>query len=104
MNINNINILPISKVCCDCDIEFIFSVDDQLRYLAKGYHPPKRCEKCRSSRKNMRLNEITESVKLGCKTSSFFQDAQVYGPRMNVKRLDRYLVVNGEANYSEFGH
>lgn len=66
MHIDKINISPLTKTCSACGSEFIFSVDEQLGYLAKGYHPPKRCIKCRSTHRNIQLNEITESVKLGC--------------------------------------
>jgi hypothetical protein len=91
MHIDKINISPLAKTCCACGTEFIFSVDEQLKYLASGYHPPKRCKKCRSTNRIIQLNEITESVKLGCKTSSFFQDAQVFGQRTNVKTSERYV-------------
>lgn len=38
---------PISKICIECGREFIYSVAEQKIFAKRGFHPPKRCERCR---------------------------------------------------------
>ncbi len=41
-----------SIVCFDCNSTFIFTVEEQEAYQAKGHtHAPKRCPSCREKRK-----------------------------------------------------
>ncbi|MCL5026107.1 MAG: zinc-ribbon domain containing protein [Chloroflexi bacterium] len=37
--------------CRDCGRSFIFSREDQRRYIQKGYLEPKRCPACRQARR-----------------------------------------------------
>jgi CxxC-x17-CxxC domain-containing protein len=40
-----------SLVCFDCGATYIFTVDEQQAFQAKGHtHPPKRCPACRAKR------------------------------------------------------
>jgi CxxC-x17-CxxC domain-containing protein len=40
-----------NMVCFDCGAAYIFSVDEQKAFQAKGHtHPPKRCPSCRAVR------------------------------------------------------
>jgi hypothetical protein len=34
-------------VCIQCDSEFEFDTEDQIRYAEKGYDEPQRCPACR---------------------------------------------------------
>ena len=85
MNIDKSNLRPIEFRCVDCGETFVFSIADQLHYLSKGFHPPKRCKKCRKHNRETLENHPPIDKTLRCKTSSFFEDAQIYGPRENVK-------------------
>jgi CxxC-x17-CxxC domain-containing protein len=42
--------------CFDCGITFIFTVEEQQDYQAKGrFNAPKRCPKCRQARKDRQV-------------------------------------------------
>ncbi len=42
--------------CFDCGVTFVFSVEEQEAYLAKGHtNAPKRCPSCREARKARQL-------------------------------------------------
>lgn len=85
MYINKTNLRSVQFQCLDCGDTFEFSVADQLQYLSKGFYPPKRCKKCRQCNRDTKDNTLCIDKTLNCKTSSFFEDAQIYGPRENVK-------------------
>jgi hypothetical protein len=36
--------------CIQCGIEFVFSVQERKRYVAKGFAVPKRCPECRKKK------------------------------------------------------
>lgn len=76
--IMDIELKHIELQCCDCGCKFIFSKEDQLYYLKKCWKRPKRCSKCGDLKK--------EEIKFigNYKTSSYFQNAQTFGPRSNV--------------------
>ena len=40
--------------CRDCNVEFVFSGDDQDRFSQNGWNPPIRCSDCRDARKQQR--------------------------------------------------
>jgi len=61
--------------CKDCGATFVFSKGEVDYYLKSNMSPPKRCKKCREK------NEIKE---LQLKASSYFSNAQVYGPGTSV--------------------
>lgn len=42
--------------CRDCNVEFVFSGDDQDRFSQNGWNPPIRCSECRDARKQQREN------------------------------------------------
>jgi CxxC-x17-CxxC domain-containing protein len=45
-----------SVICFDCGVAFVFSVEEQLAYEAKGHlHAPKRCPACRQVRKSRQV-------------------------------------------------
>ena len=49
--------------CVECNRSFMFTVLEQHNYAAKGYCVPKRCKKCRDSRRRMRQEIFaTDSV------------------------------------------
>ena len=50
-----------SLVCFDCKADYVFSVDEQQSFNAKGHnHPPKRCPACRASRAARRPERTVE--------------------------------------------
>ena len=36
--------------CIQCDVEFEFSIQDQILYSEKGYDEPRRCPLCRKNK------------------------------------------------------
>jgi hypothetical protein len=49
-------------VCVQCDSEFEFDTEDQIRYAEKGYDDPQRCPDCRRHKsKIIYLNRQRES-------------------------------------------
>jgi hypothetical protein len=36
--------------CIQCDVEFEFSIQDQILYSEKGYDEPRRCPGCRKNK------------------------------------------------------
>ena len=49
-------------VCIQCDSDFEFDTEDQIRYAEKGYDEPQRCSDCRKHKsKIIDLNGQRES-------------------------------------------
>ena len=69
-------------VCIECGKNFEFSLSEQNRYREYGYAPPKRCKTCRALNKERNSKEALP--KIGYKTSTYFENISVYGPRVNV--------------------
>jgi DNA-directed RNA polymerase subunit RPC12/RpoP len=43
--------------CSDCGADFVFTAGEQEFYAEKGFdNEPKRCQECRSKRKNQKKN------------------------------------------------
>ena len=61
--------------CKDCGATFIFSKGEVNYYLKKNMSPPKRCKKCREKKEIKELQLVA---------SSYFSNAQVYGPGTSV--------------------
>jgi hypothetical protein len=40
-------------VCVQCDYEFEFDTEDQIRYAEKGYDDPQRCPDCRKHKSKL---------------------------------------------------
>ena len=88
--------MDFNLVCKECGQTFLFSEGEQKYYLQNGLMPPKRCKFCRN-------NNFTSE--LGIKTSSYFENANIYGPGTSVsgglsiehsyyvKVNDKYVVV-----------
>ena len=62
--------------CVECGISFVFSEGEQLYYKKNHLAMPKRCKKCRN---------ILTGINLGVKTSSYFKNAEIYGPGVSVE-------------------
>ncbi len=62
--------------CTECGDSFLFSEGEQIFYKRNNLNIPKRCKKCRDN---------SLGVNLGVKTSSYFQNAEVYGPGVSVE-------------------
>lgn len=45
--------------CVDCQANFVFTVREQLRFLANDFRDPKRCEPCRKEKR--RKNAAADS-------------------------------------------
>lgn len=45
-------------VCADCGVEFEFSVEEQQRFRARGYAPPKRCRPCRDAKRGRYKDDV----------------------------------------------
>jgi CxxC-x17-CxxC domain-containing protein len=46
-----------TMVCFDCKSNYVFSVEEQQEFQAKGYtNAPKRCPSCREARKSKQLS------------------------------------------------
>ena len=46
-------------VCFDCGATYVFTVDEQQAFQAKGHtHPPKRCPACRAARAAKKTTQI----------------------------------------------
>jgi CxxC-x17-CxxC domain-containing protein len=46
--------------CFDCGVTFVFTVEEQIIFEAKGHlHTPKRCPSCRQARKTRQMNSNT---------------------------------------------
>jgi CxxC-x17-CxxC domain-containing protein len=53
------NLQAKTLVCCDCDKNFTFGIEDQEAFQAKGHvNDPKRCPSCRQSRKASRVGTL----------------------------------------------
>lgn len=62
--------MDIKLNCIICGKNFTFTEGEQSFYLDKRLSPPKRCKKCRGN-----IKELEKTIK----TSSFFENAQVFG-------------------------
>lgn len=45
---------PITSICKDCGTEFVIASEEQRHFKAMGFELPKRCRKCRQTRKDAR--------------------------------------------------
>ena len=43
--------------CVQCSEPFLFTTDEQQRYIGMGFDPPKRCPYCRKNRSNLTTAE-----------------------------------------------
>ena len=48
--------------CSDCGQEFIFTVEEQEFYTARGFTEPKRCRSCRAARRNERAARVQATL------------------------------------------
>lgn len=67
--------MDIKLTCSDCGRIFNFTSKEQAFYIQKGFNYPKRCKDCRENHYS----------KPGLKTTSFYEDARVFGARANVR-------------------
>lgn len=49
-----IDLVDKKLICRDCNIEYIFTKEEQAFYLKKAFAEPKRCPDCRKTRKKIR--------------------------------------------------
>ncbi|MBC8394411.1 MAG: zinc-ribbon domain containing protein [Deltaproteobacteria bacterium] len=49
--------------CIQCGTEFVYSVDDQMRYREMNFDDPKRCKSCRK-KKSKRIDSADKRVNL----------------------------------------
>ena len=94
--------MSISKICIDCGRPFVFEEYEKEEYKRKGLKlPEKRCKRCRQ-----KFDEDIMSIAPGLKASSYFSNAQIYGPGVSVEgglsiEYDYYLV-SGSGEYVRF--
>lgn len=62
--------------CVDCEELFKLTEKEQDFYKSKGFVFPKRCKACRERRREDRYS---------VRTSSYFENAQVFGPGVSVE-------------------
>lgn len=39
--------------CIQCNVSFVFSVDEQVHFASKGFTDPRRCRECRKKRSKL---------------------------------------------------
>lgn len=55
----------VTKVCIDCNTEFLFTVRDQEFYKVHGYVEPRRCYSCRKKKKQRYENYKSRKTYIG---------------------------------------
>jgi DNA repair exonuclease SbcCD ATPase subunit len=78
----------ITLTCNQCGKEFIFSEEEQEFYKSKGFTPPLRCKKCRSTRRQL---SSASCSKCG---SQFVEGAPVYCAACNVNTQLEFEIKN----------